>query len=218
MHNNTFVMQKVKNLLRRGNITVWNDEKGFGFITPNAGGDKLFFHIKSCITHNQRPEINQSVTYSLSVDKQGRTCATKVILPHDEIPLKNQKNKGGLALIVAALFIAAVCISVFAEKIPPVILGFYLVVSLLTFSVYARDKSAAQKGAWRTSENTLHLLSLIGGWPGALIAQQKLRHKSQKQPFRFIFWITLLVNCGAFVWLLTPTGAAILQSFIDGKF
>jgi uncharacterized membrane protein YsdA (DUF1294 family)/cold shock CspA family protein len=208
-------MQKVKNLLRRGNITVWNDEKGFGFITPNAGGDKLFFHIKSCITHNQRPEINQSVTYSLSVDKQGRTCATKVTLPHDDIPLKNKKTKGGIiALIGAALFIAAVCISVFAEKIPPVILGFYLVVSLLTFIVYARDKSAAQKGAWRTPENTLHLLSIIGGWPGALIAQQKLRHKSQKQLFRFIFWITVLMNCGALSWLFTPTGAAALQSFM----
>ena len=199
-------------MLRRGNITIWNDKKGFGFITPNAGGEKLFFHIKSCIPQHHRPEINQSVTYSLSVDKQGRTCATRVILPHDEVLLKNKKNKGSLALIGAALFFTAVCISVFAEKIPPVILGFYLVVSLFTFIIYARDKSAAQKGAWRTPENTLHLLSLIGGWPGALIAQQKLRHKSQKQPFRFIFWITLLVNCCAFVWLLTPTGAATLQS------
>ena len=78
--------------------------------------------------------------------------------------------------------------------------------------MYAVDKSAARKGAWRTQESTLHLLSLAGGWPGALVAQQKLRHKSRKQSFRFVFWVTVLLNCGAFVWLFTPTGASALQS------
>jgi uncharacterized membrane protein YsdA (DUF1294 family) len=59
------------------------------------------------------------------------------------------------------------------------------------------------------------LLSLAGGWPGALVAQQKLHHKSKKQSFRLVFWLTVLLNCGAFVWLFTPTGATTLQSLID---
>ena len=105
-------------------------------------------------------------------------------------------------------------ISVFISKIPPLILAIYIIASLLTFIVYAIDKSAAKKGAWRTQESTLHLLSLAGGWPGALVAQQKLRHKSKKQGFRAVFWVTVFMNGGAFVWLLTPTGATILQSLI----
>lgn len=75
-----------------------------------------------------------------------------------------------------------------------------MVLSLLTFIIYALDKSAAKNGAWRAEESTLHLLSLAGGWPGALIAQQKLRHKSKKQSFRSVFWVTVLLNCGAFAW------------------
>jgi uncharacterized membrane protein YsdA (DUF1294 family) len=90
------------------------------------------------------------------------------------------------------------------------IFAIYMVVSLLSFIMYFFDKSAARKGAWRTQENTLHLLSLAGGWPGALIAQKKLHHKTKKQSFRYIFWITVLLNCGAFAWLFTPTGTAIL--------
>jgi uncharacterized membrane protein YsdA (DUF1294 family) len=81
--------------------------------------------------------------------------------------------------------------------------------------MYALDKSAAKNGAWRTQESTLHLLSLAGGWPGALIAQQKLRHKSKKQTFRAVFWVTVLLNCGAFAWLFTPNGSATIQSFIS---
>jgi len=80
--------------------------------------------------------------------------------------------------------------------------------------VYAVDKSAAKKGIWRTQESTLHLLSLTGGWPGALVAQQKLRHKSKKESFRLVFWATVVLNLGAFVWLHTPTGAATLQAWI----
>jgi uncharacterized membrane protein YsdA (DUF1294 family) len=75
----------------------------------------------------------------------------------------------------------------------------YLVLSLVTFVVYALDKSAAQKEKWRTPENTLHVLALLGGWPGGLAAQIWLRHKSSKFWFKVVFWITVLVNCGALV-------------------
>jgi uncharacterized membrane protein YsdA (DUF1294 family) len=96
------------------------------------------------------------------------------------------------------------------------IFGLYVIASPLAFILYARDKSAARNGDWRTRENTLHMISLAGGWPGALLAQQKFRHKTKKQSFRSVFRMTVLVNTGAFVWLLTPTGAATLRSFISG--
>lgn len=67
----------------------------------------------------------------------------------------------------------------------------------------------------RTQESTLHGLSLIGGWPGALIAQQSLRHKTRKEEFRFVFWLTVVINIGVFVWLFTDTGSAVLGSLLD---
>ena len=199
----------------KGKITSWNDEKGFGFITPISGGKQVFVHIKAFSSRNRRPEINQLVTYALSTDKQGRPFAVKATLAGDQLPQKTNRNNGSLSVIGSAFFLVIVGVSVLTAKIPPLILALYMVTSLLTFIMYAADKSAAKKGAWRTQESTLHLLSLAGGWPGALVAQQKLRHKSKKQSFRLVFWVTVLLNCGAFVWLFTPTGAATLQSLID---
>lgn len=88
-------------------------------------------------------------------------------------------------------------------------LGCYLGMSALTFAVYAIDKAAARRHAWRVPESTLHLLALLGGWPGAVLAQQALRHKTRKQPFRRIFWATVVGNCIGVVgiaWLATVTG------------
>jgi uncharacterized membrane protein YsdA (DUF1294 family)/cold shock CspA family protein len=198
----------------KGKITSWNEDKGFGFITPVAGGKQIFIHIKAFNNRNRRPAIGQVVTYALSSDKQGRPCAIKATLAGDRLPEKIKHKHGSLSIVVAVIFLIIVGISVLSARIPPQILMLYIVVSLLTFIVYALDKSAAKNGAWRTQESTLHLLSIAGGWPGALIAQKKLRHKSKKQSFRSVFWVTVLLNCGAFAWLLTPNGAATLQSLI----
>ena len=198
----------------KGKLTTWNDEKGFGFITPNAGGKQVFIHIKAFGNRNRRPEINQVVTYELSSDGKGRPCAIKATLAGDRLPERVKRSNDSLLIIVAAFFLVIVGISVLTTKIPPLVLAIYILASLLTFIMYAVDKSAAQKGAWRTQESTLHLLSLAGGWPGALAAQQKLRHKSKKQSFRSVFWLTVLLNCGTFVWLLTPTGADTLRVLI----
>ena len=81
----------------------------------------------------------------------------------------------------------------------PTVLLAYLGLSLLAFLAYALDKSAAISGRRRIAEQTLHVFALAGGWPGALFAQQFLRHKTSKQSFVYAFWFTVLVNVGAFV-------------------
>ena len=81
--------------------------------------------------------------------------------------------------------------------------------SLFTFITYTIDKSAAGRGGWRTPESTLHALAMAGGWPGALLAQQFLRHKSAKAEFRSVFWVTVVVNVAAFVLLCSPAGRAL---------
>lgn len=77
-----------------------------------------------------------------------------------------------------------------------------LILSLATFVVYARDKSAAENQRWRTKESTLHLLALLGGWPGAALAQKMLRHKSKKTAFLAVFWLTVFLNMAALGGLL----------------
>jgi len=96
------------------------------------------------------------------------------------------------------------------------IASFYFIASLMTFIVYTIDKSAAKKGHWRVKERTLHLLSLIGGWPGALIAQKILRHKSIKQPFRSFFWLTIFLNVSLLIGLLMMTDLNVLPAWILG--
>ena len=82
----------------------------------------------------------------------------------------------------------------------------YLGASSAALIAYAIDKSAAVHNRRRISEKTLHILALVGGWPGALAAQKLLRHKTVKQPFRRIFYITVVVNMGMLLWAFSPEG------------
>lgn len=62
------------------------------------------------------------------------------------------------------------------------------VLSLVSFGMYAHDKKQAVRSGWRVSESALHLVELFGGWPGAFLAQRRLRHKCSKQSYQFVFW------------------------------
>ncbi|WP_017220190.1 DUF1294 domain-containing protein [Moritella dasanensis] len=70
----------------------------------------------------------------------------------------------------------------------------YVVLSIITLLVYGKDKWAAKRQAWRTPERTLHLLALLGGWPGALLGQKLFSHKISKISFKRIFWLTVVGN------------------------
>ena len=81
------------------------------------------------------------------------------------------------------------------------IVAFYAVISMLAYITYAIDKKAAINNRRRVSEKTLHLLGVVGGWPGAFLAQQRLRHKTQKTAFQVTFWLTVVVNLACAGWL-----------------
>lgn len=116
---------------------------------------------------------------------------------------------------IAITYLVLVAVSVLFAESSKAVLVWYLVVGVVTSFVYAKDKRAAINGNWRVPEKTLHILSVAGGWLGALIAQDKLRHKTQKQPFRSIYWLTVAVNVAAFVWTLTPSGQAIFGRWVS---
>ncbi|NOH33997.1 DUF1294 domain-containing protein [Vibrio chagasii] len=115
---------------------------------------------------------------------------------------------------ITITYLVLVAVSALFAESSKALLAWYLVIGVVTFFVYAKDKRAAIHGNWRVPEKTLHIFSVAGGWLGALIAQDKLRHKTQKQPFRAIYWLTVVINVAAFVWTLTPSGQAMFGRWL----
>lgn len=215
---------------QQGRLEQWNDDKGFGFVVPDAGGPKVFVHIKSFETRPRRPAVGDRISYNLARDAQGRWQAARVSLagantsaPSNapsraakpapaRLPGKLPVWGWPLGLAVAALLLG---LGLAAFGVLPQALGVWLpLVNVITFVVYAMDKSAAQQGAWRTKETTLHILSLLGGWPAALLAQRRLRHKSSKQSFQAVFWLTVIGNLLLMGWLTRSDGQDVLPSIL----
>ena len=125
---------------------------------------------------------------------------------------RSRRTRPGAAsyLAVGAFALAALIINAL-WPLPLWAAGLYLGASILCFIVYAVDKSAAHAGRRRVSESTLLLLGLIGGWPGAIVAQQTLRHKTQKTSFRKAFWVTVFANVVVFAVLATPLFEILIE-------
>ena len=104
------------------------------------------------------------------------------------------------------LFLVAYAFASLAWSLPQTVGAAYAVVSVSCFIAYAMDKSAARAKSWRTPEVTLLLLGLIGGWPGAVLAQQWLRHKTSKQSFQIKFWISVALNIFLFLYIVKSLG------------
>ncbi|TXS90792.1 DUF1294 domain-containing protein [Parahaliea maris] len=199
---------------QKGKIRSWNDQKGFGFITPEDGGKDVFMHVSAVRRRGRRPVVGEIASYDLGTDNRGRPRAANVLLPGDRLkPAQGTKGRT-VAVVVAIVFLCAISAAVVVGKLPALILWAYIGLSIITFFVYAFDKVAAKDGAWRTSEGTLHGLSLFGGWPGALVAQQFLRHKSKKQSFRSMFFVTVVLNLGMLAGMSTEVGRDVFGSWL----
>lgn len=169
-----------------GKLVEWNDEKHYGFL--EAGRLRIFLHIRDFAEHHKRPAIGDRITFIVGQDAQGRTCAKQAV----------HVNDGGRITVANLLLLGALLV------LPVLALshrqadwrwagGVGLVMTLLAYLAYAKDKRSAREKVWRHSELDLHLLELAGGWPGAFLAQRRLRHKCSKRSFQFWFWLIVLL-------------------------
>lgn len=197
----------------QGKITEWKDGQGFGFVTQNGDGKRLFLHIKSFSRRRRRPALHDSVTYAIAFDAKGRAYADQVSYVGDRSRSTHtaRGSESALPLWFAALFAVSIVALTIAGMVRWTVPVFYAAVNLLLFIAYWRDKESARKAAQRTPEIHLHVLALIGGWSGALLAQRMFRHKSSKRSFQQTYWATVVFHCAGLIWLLTPYGAAVRE-------
>jgi len=198
----------------KGILTKWNDDRGFGFITPKEGKEPVFVHISAFARGQGRPVLNASLTYRLVRDDQQR--------PRAEAERRAGQwhapgKRRGRALMPAVL-VSGVFFGGLAALVPPPewqrLAGFYALASVVAFLFYGLDKRAATRGGWRTSEARLHLFELLGGWPGALLAQRVFRHKTRKAEFQVVFYLAVAANLGALGWLLCADAGEDLRSTV----
>lgn len=197
-----------------GQIKTWNDDRGFGFIEPLKGGQEVFVHIKAFPSGTGRPVPNQKVTFEVELATDGKKRAKSVLLVRparagSRTSRKSSVGWGNGSIVALAGFgLTYMVVTLVWGTTLYLALGF-LVMSVVCATAYWLDKTAAQKGKWRIPEATLLMLGMFGGWPGAIVAQQALRHKTSKVSFRSTFWATVILNVGAFLVATTPLVSAI---------
>jgi uncharacterized membrane protein YsdA (DUF1294 family)/cold shock CspA family protein len=202
---------------QQGKLSEWDDARGFGFVQPNGGGERCFVHIRAFTARDRRPALGDVITYEVQRDARGRNNAVAV-----RFALQRGGTRAGTRAgtsrapaagrdvlprtAIALVFLACVLVAMLAGFLPFWLAAVYFGLSGLTYLVYSYDKEAAQRDQQRTPEKILQMLALFGGWPGALIAQAKLRHKNRKASFQGVFWVVVVINLVALVWLLRGFG------------
>lgn len=213
-----------------GHIARWNAERGFGFIATPAGEQNIFFHVRDF--RGAEPAEGMAVRFEqIQVGGKGPRAMAVQPLASANTPaaprasragttakaqrrpdraaartaprgLDGQPALFGLALLAwLGLLVAISLRRLWPLDLPVVLIGL-LVLNIVTFFSYATDKSAAERGGWRTPESTLHALAAAGGWPAAWLAQRALRHKSRKREFLAVYVLTVLLHLGALGLLL----------------
>ncbi len=122
----------IENPLMRtnGKITHWNADKGYGFITPSSGAKQVFVHVRAFRNRNRPPEVNQLVTFELSIDAQGRPCAEDVARAGEQ--RQRETRRGGPRLGLGRAASVLVLVGVLGVFVYPRLNEFFLRSSVTT--------------------------------------------------------------------------------------
>ncbi|MGB1237481.1 MAG: DUF1294 domain-containing protein [Pseudomonadales bacterium] len=197
--------------LERGVIVTWDTQRGFGFAEVTGMEQQVFLHASEFLEQQYLPQVGASVEFQTVRTEKGKLRAKKISFL-DSAPTRKPRRGEALALLVVGLFFTLLYLLAAAGKLPLAVVALYLLASFISFVLYALDKARAQRDAWRISERTLQLWSVLGGWPGALVAQSVLRHKTRKTGFIVVFVLGSCFNLAALLWcVMEPQNIFVQQ-------
>jgi uncharacterized membrane protein YsdA (DUF1294 family) len=191
-----------------GRIAEWDNATRCGWV--DSDGQRIFLHRREFAEMRKRPEVGDVVRFTAGNGPSGVLCAKNAM---------HLSNGGRFGFLAGSLFIALLVLPAAAIarlSLPPLTLAAYIgLVNASTFILYRADKQRARSKDWRIKETSLHFMELIGGWPGAFLAQRFYRHKCFKLSYQIAFWLIVLLH--QFVafdalqeWkLMRKTGAAL---------
>lgn len=173
---------------RTARLLTWDADKGYGWL--DWAGKQVFLHANDYAGPRREPAKGEEILFVLGADREGRPCAKWAR------PAQPRWSVG--SFFHAALWLASLVLPAYAlhqQRVYPALASAVaLCLSAVTYMAYVNDKRRALAGDWRITEATLHMLELFGGWPGAWIAQRRLRHKCSKVRYQCIFWAIILIH------------------------
>lgn len=198
-------------------LTGWNDERGYGFIAPSDGSRRVFAHISEFRAGSPRPDDGDELSFLVGTGPDGRVQALDIETVHSARRARQEAEASRRAerrrapidwppiAVVGAFAVLFVLMTVY-WPVPLWVIILYPAMSVATYALYLADKRAALERGWRTRETTLQIAALVGGWPGAVLAQQLLRHKNRKTAFQAVFWCLVALNIAILVLLVWYQG------------
>lgn len=188
----------------KGRIVEWSRERGFGYL--ECEGQRVFLHWREFSERHKRPEVGDVILFSFGKDRQGRPCAKEAVHHNDGGRLRWWH---GLVLALLLTVPVAACWQLLDQRTFLGVVAWCVGASALTYFAYYIDKYSARAHVWRAKETQLHFMELVGGWPGAFLAQYRFRHKVRKPGFQF--WFFLIVGLYQFVAVEAYRGWPIIR-------
>jgi uncharacterized membrane protein YsdA (DUF1294 family)/cold shock CspA family protein len=196
--------------MQKGTLVMWNDQKGFGFIRPDGTEEDFFVHISQFKKGmSRRPEMGDVVHFRPNEDagkKRASFALVESLDQEDAAPRRFELNPRQRSWLINLLIITPLVLSGYLLLMAknPIPFFSYMIMSILTMILYGTDKANAATRKWRIPESYFHMLELMGGWPGALMAQNQFRHKTRLSTYlyvlRGIIAIHLLAWAAFFYW------------------
>jgi cold shock CspA family protein len=105
-----------------GKLAKWNDDRGFGFISPTNGGEELFAHISAFPNDGQRPKPGEPVSFEIEIDKSGKKRAIAIsyharakVSRHNQDGSGRRGEKPGLVSRLWPLFLVVLVVYGYSE-------------------------------------------------------------------------------------------------------